>query len=255
MNGAPQFLIHLKGGADGAVIRVKLSLPADDRFRTRTFIANVKGAELDDLFVDTQCESTGEIRVLLKTRTVDGERRDAVCGELAELSALSGQFDERESALFVGRLANELDRAFADAVFTVGEEASRPALVHAGGGSAAFAGAPALAAAPTGATGWKWMIPSSRKAWLLTTMVAGALILIGVGVVRQVRGSADSGDPSLAGPNAALEARVRSQIDQAVRDPNGAQGYNGMNVALATMRAMGLNPGKANAGCLVGLGK
>ncbi|TKC90165.1 hypothetical protein FAZ69_08430 [Trinickia terrae] len=252
MSNAPQFFIQQKGGAEGTTVRVKLSLPHDDRFRVRTFIASMKGVELDDLYVDVEVEAAGEILALLKTRTVDGERRDAVCGELAALTQVSGGAQEKD--LFVARLANELDRAFVDAVFAAGEQ---PAM-RAAAGAQAFADAPAapvVVPAVAGGRGWRWLVPATYKAWLLTGVALCALALIAVGVVRQVRGAGNNADLSLAGSNSALEARVRAQIDDAVRNPNGTQGYNGMNVALATMRAMGLNPGKANAGCLVGVGK
>jgi hypothetical protein len=252
MSSAPQFSIQQKGGSDGATVRVKLSLPHDDRFRVRSFIASVKVTEPDDLYVDVQVEAAGAIRVLLKTREVDGDRRHVVCGELAELTQITG--DEGEKKLFVARLANELDHAFADAVFAIGEV---PAL-SAGVGAAALAAAPVASAMQpvvAGTRSARWMIPASVKAWVLTGLVLCALALIAVGVARQVRGAGQSADPSLPVPNDALESQVRAKIDDAVRNPNSTQGYNGMNVALATMRAMGLNPSKANAGCLVGLGK
>jgi hypothetical protein len=258
MSSAPQFSIQQKGGSSGSSVRVKLSLPHDDRFRVRSLIANVKAVEADDLYVDVEVEADGVIRVLLKTRMVDGERRDMVCGELAELTLISG--DSAEKDPFVARLANQLDHAFADAVFAMGEV---PALsVDIGAPAPAYAGvpigAPVQQSEARDAQGMRVFIPASAKAWLLTAVVACALGLIAVGVVRQVHGSGqtdDSSGASIAGPSDALEANVRAQIDRAVRDPNGTQGYNGMNVALATMKAMGLNPGKANAGCLVGLGK
>lgn len=51
-----------------------------------------------------------------------------------------------------------------------------------------------------------------------------------------------------------VSARVKAQVNAAAR--SGQPAVNtlaGQNVALETMRAMGLDPGKANAGCLVGV--
>ncbi|ARL04335.1 hypothetical protein [Burkholderia pseudomallei] len=264
MSIAPQFFIQQKGGLNGHEVRVKLSLQQDDRFRVRTFIVNASGVSADDLGVQTEVEATGEIRVLLVAHTIeiDGKRESQVCGELAEVSAL-GTLDEQEKNLFVARLGNDLDRALADAVFALGEPQVAPA--HAVVQTAAVGGplvpGPALAsiglAVKPAATGWKAFVPSTTKAWLVTGVVLCALALVAYGVVRQVRGGGQQAqdDLALAGPNGALQAKIKSQIDDAVRNPNSTAGYNGMNVALATMRAMGLNPGKANAGCLVGLGK
>ncbi|UEC05582.1 hypothetical protein [Burkholderia vietnamiensis] len=262
MSIAPQFFIQQKGGLNGHEVRVKLSLQQDDRFRMRTFIVSASGVSADDLGVHTEVEATGEIRVLLVAHTVDGKRENVVCGELAEISAL-GEVDEKEKNLFVARLGNDLDRAFADAVFALGEPqvALAHAVVQAGAVGGPLVPGPSLAsiglAVKPAATGWKAFVPATPKAWLVTGVVVCALALVVYGVVRQVRGAGQQAqdDLALSGPNGALEAKIKSQIDDAVRNPNSTAGYNGMNVALATMRAMGLNPGKANAGCLVGLGK
>lgn len=262
MSIAPQFFIQQKGGLNGHEVRVKLSLQQDDRFRMRTFIVSASGVSADDLGVLTEVEATGEIRVLLVAHTVDGRRENQVCGELAEISAL-GALDEQEKNLFVARLGNDLDRAFADAVFALGEPqvALAHAVVQTGAVGGPLVPSPTLAsidlAVKPAATGWKALVPATPKAWMVTGVVLCALVLVAYGVVRQVRGAGQQAqdDLALAGPNGALQAKIKSQIDDAVRNPNSTAGYNGMNVALATMRAMGLNPGKANAGCLVGLGK
>lgn len=262
MSIAPQFFIQQKGGLNGHEVRVKLSLQQDDRFRMRTFIVSASGVSADDLGVHTEVEATGEIRILLVAHTVDGKRENLVCGELAEISAL-GALDGQEKNLFVARLGNDLDRAFADAVFALGEPQVAPAhaVVQTGAVGGPLVPSPALApiglAVKPAATGWKAFVPATPKAWLATGVVLCALALVAYGVVRQVHGAGQQAqdDLALSGPNGALEAKIKSQIDDAVRNPNSTAGYNGMNVALATMRAMGLNPGKANAGCLVGLGK
>lgn len=55
-----------------------------------------------------------------------------------------------------------------------------------------------------------------------------------------------------------LQAQIRAQISAAAKSDvpllNGkADGLGGQNIAIETMKSMGLDPGKANAGCLVGV--
>lgn len=55
-----------------------------------------------------------------------------------------------------------------------------------------------------------------------------------------------------------LQAQIRAQIQAAAKSDSPllggtVGGLGGQNVAIETMKAMGLDPGKANAGCLVGV--
>ena len=78
----------------------------------------------------------------------------------------------------------------------------------------------------------------------------GAVALVGVGLIgygflhhqksQQDISQADFQD---------IQAQIRSQVDSK-QSPGGLQGQN---VAIQAMREMGLNPGKANTGCLVGV--
>ncbi|WP_454727968.1 MULTISPECIES: hypothetical protein [Cupriavidus] len=50
-----------------------------------------------------------------------------------------------------------------------------------------------------------------------------------------------------------LEAQIAARVQSAANDGTSLAGLDGQSVAMGTMRAMGLEPGKANAGCLVGV--
>lgn len=52
---------------------------------------------------------------------------------------------------------------------------------------------------------------------------------------------------------AELTKKIQAQIVEAANSSEPVAGLDGANVAVSTMKAMGLDPGKANAGCLVGV--
>lgn len=78
---------------------------------------------------------------------------------------------------------------------------------------------------------------------------AAALAMVGYGVLHKPADQTLSmaGDPNLT-------ARIQQQIAEAVQKGDPSQGLlQGNSVTMSTMRAMGLDPGKANTGCLVGV--
>ncbi|MDM8356494.1 hypothetical protein [Pandoraea communis] len=78
---------------------------------------------------------------------------------------------------------------------------------------------------------------------------AAALAMAGYGMLHKPADQTLSmaGDPNLT-------ARIQQQIAEAVQKGDPSQGLlQGNSVTLSTMRAMGLDPGKANTGCLVGV--
>lgn len=90
---------------------------------------------------------------------------------------------------------------------------------------------------------------------------AGAVALIGLGLIAF--GTLRNHGTEEPGPNPAqqvlssgdykeLQDKIRAQV--AANNGNGEFGsLQGQNIAIDTMRAMGLDPGKANSGCLVGV--
>jgi hypothetical protein len=85
----------------------------------------------------------------------------------------------------------------------------------------------------------------------LSTVVLAGIVFIGYGILHKK-------DESFAavqgGDYSDLQEKVRKQIELAAKSGSPAiDSLQGQNVAIATMKAMGLDPGKANAGCLVGV--
>ncbi|ODP35072.1 hypothetical protein [Pandoraea sp. ISTKB] len=82
-----------------------------------------------------------------------------------------------------------------------------------------------------------------------TIVCTAALAMAGYGMLHKPADPALSmaGDPNLT-------ARIEQQIKEAVAKGDPSQGLlQGNSVTMSTMRAMGLDPGKANTGCLVGV--
>ena len=96
---------------------------------------------------------------------------------------------------------------------------------------------------------------SRAQGVVIAIVVVAAVSLLAFGILRPKDSVAV--DPlqaasGLTGPD--MSARVKAQIDAAVKNPTGAPAnFNATNITTQTMLAMGLKPGKAQAGCLVGV--
>jgi hypothetical protein len=262
----PVFQIQVRGRADDGrqEFRVKLSLPHVDRFHVRSAVVTFQAfGGLDALMTDIEIRPR-EVSVVIYERISAPEgSKPAVRGIVATLTPTAEQDVDAKDPFFV-KLSNEVDSAWGDAVFAADAAPvqSVPATfgMPAAAAPAGAYAAPAALRAAVPVTGWRAslgvFVPRTPKAWAVTAVVLIALTLIALGAVRQLRGTQEPNDLALAdGADPALTAKIKGEIDQAIKNPNSVQGYNGMNVALATMHAMGLDPGKANTGCLVGLGK
>jgi hypothetical protein len=248
MSSAPAFLIQTTPTSEGLSARIRVSIPHDDKFRVKSMVGSLTIRNLDDLSVDVAADGDTDIAVLVRNEG----RAEARLATLTPLSTLT----EREKHLFIARLGNAVDSAFGDAVFNAVGAMQGSAVMGPGGLAMVGVGGQSIVLAAGNAGS-----PSSgghASRWVLGATLALAVALIAFGVYRQVNRTSDAnaGELATAGAtNNALEAKIRNQIDQAVKNPGSVQGFQGENVALATMKAMGLNPGKANAGCLVGVGK
>jgi len=97
----------------------------------------------------------------------------------------------------------------------------------------------------------------ATKRWLVGGVVTLGLALVVFGAVRpkpadapiDIQAALQSGD--VAGLQKAIQDQVN--LAGATAKPSAFSLNQGSNVALETMRQMGLDPGKANAGCLVGV--
>lgn len=99
----------------------------------------------------------------------------------------------------------------------------------------------------------------SRRNIVVIGLLAGtSLVAYGL-VLNQKPKDVNPIAAALQGDNYAdLQAKIRAQIASAAKSDSplvsgDGQALGGQNVAIDTMRAMGLDPGKANAGCLVGV--
>lgn len=91
--------------------------------------------------------------------------------------------------------------------------------------------------------------------------LVAAVVLAGVGLVvygglHSVSKPSDPVQDALNGDNYAdLQQKIRQQFAKNAGEKSGTAygALQGQNIAIDTMRAMGLDPGKANSGCLVGV--
>jgi len=81
--------------------------------------------------------------------------------------------------------------------------------------------------------------------------VIAGVAFIGYGILHK---PAESFEAAQGGDYSDLQEKIRKQIELAAKTGSPAiDSLQGQNVAIETMKAMGLDPGKANAGCLVGV--
>lgn len=98
--------------------------------------------------------------------------------------------------------------------------------------------------------------PAWRRMLTVKRAVLASVLLVGGGLVAYgwIAGSRQPDAFVASGDAAEMDKRVRDTIAASLRKPVGDTGMlQGQSVALETMRAMGLEPGKANTGCLVGV--
>lgn len=187
-------------------------------------------------------------RLAVYISSVDEERADAnpaqyLVGVVARGDASAFTEDERTD------FERRVDRAFFEAICATD--------VQRVFGMATGIGAPLYGAPPQVGGG----AHKSRRAfpWRHTVMACGVILAIGFGVAFvKSRSQPDQSDPALmaaleGGPYSGVSAKIRSQIASAGNKGNPNVNFNGQNVAIETLKAMGLEPGKANTGCLVGV--
>jgi len=247
MNTNPVFSLSAAPLSVGYAVKVRLSLQlSDDRISLKSRLGSCTVSRLDDLTVDLREASVGvdevggdgDVAIMLR----NGDASVATLGVL--------QFDgveAKQKNLFLKHLSNAVQDAFGAALFEAAEKAD----VSSGASLAAavVAGAPSVVSGPKRA--------GRAQIYVLALVAFAAVCLLAFGVLRtKGLGAVDPIQAATGAPDAALSERVRQQIEQAVRTPTDAPaGFIGSNVTRATMEAMGLKPGKANAGCLVGIPK
>lgn len=231
---SPTFSIFPAVQSGGVAVKARLTLPADETFTVKSFIASVEATSFDDITVQV-ADDGGDIAVLL---------HGGPGGNTARAATITPHdMDAAKKASFLIRLSNAIDEAFGSAMFNATVAAQAP--IAAAGPTVASVSGDAHGVARSGR-------PSRFALGVVIAAVFAGVSLMAYGYLRpKTDQTAQSAQSPIAG-DSAMSARIREQIDQAVRNPSPTAGFNGTNVALETMRAMGLNPGKANAGCLVG---
>lgn len=95
--------------------------------------------------------------------------------------------------------------------------------------------------------------------WTWKRSVVASILLFGVGLIilGLIPARNDSLKLAIQGSDyEVIQAKVKKEITAAAnRDQPSIGGLQGQAIAIETMKAMGLDPGKANAGCLVGVKK
>ena len=116
------------------------------------------------------------------------------------------------------------------------------------------AAVPATHAQPV--SGWRRWLPR-RMNWKLVAVGMISFVAVGLISYGAINSFSTPKDPIQQALDSedykGLQDRIRQQI-AANNSGNGEYGaLQGQNIAIGTMKAMGLDPGKANSGCLVGV--
>lgn len=234
MNISPTFSIFPTVQSGGVAVKARLTLPADETFTVKSFIASVEATNFDDIAVEV-ADDGDDIAVLL---------HGGPGGKKARAATITPhEMDASQKASFLIRLSNAIDEAFGSAMFDATVAAQAPTA------AAGVTVGSVTVGVPGGAKSGR---PSRFALGVVIAAVFAGVSLMAYGYLRPKTDQTAQSAQSQIGGDSAMSARIREQIDQAVRNPSPTGGFNGTNVALETMKAMGLNPGKANAGCLVG---
>lgn len=176
----------------------------------------------------------------------DGAPVDVAFGTLTYVG--SGELDDFAIDGLEGELTEAVQRAFFHAMQAVrcAVPVQEAEVRYAAPGYARYA-------VPTGpGQGWRGNLFSWRGA-VGAVVVLVAVGLIGYGVM-QSRKPKNPIEEALASSNFTdLQEKIREQIAGAAKGEGGFGVLQGQNVAIDTLKAMGLDPGKANSGCLVGV--
>lgn len=225
----------------GRDLRVGLFVPESKSFRARTRYADMAlpGSGTVEAVVVPADGGAGEFSIQL--------RADGIAGPLVigTLTRIGEQASDASSA-----------EALADALTTIVQRAFYDALT---GNIAPATPATTRVASPgrnVVATPARWRARLLSRKTGLAAVVLCAVGLIAYGVVQALRPPQDPIQQALASDNYKdLQERIRKQVAEAAAKGGGAYGgaLQGQNIAIDTLKAMGLNPGKASTGCLVGV--
>lgn len=219
--------------------RVGLVVAASNDFRARVKYADVALPETGvvETFVVAGERQEGKPLTFVVRLAVSGITAPVDIGTLTYV----GEFDITDATL--GDVVEELTSSVQQAFFSAlrGQAPTQAVVVRT---------ATAKRAEPAPKKSWRDTF-LNKKVGIGTGVLAAALI--GVGVV-QYQKSQDPLQRALASDNYKdIQAQIRERIAAAGKEGGAFSPLQGQNVAIETMKSMGLDPGKANTGCLVGV--
>lgn len=237
----PNLAVRARHGAGLVMYHFAFYLPRGAGYSVRCKAATLQADPLDVLSVDVDSLPDSMPQELVVVAMRNDDRSTA-----AELARVTVGSDIPED--FEADLRDAVQQAFFDAMRDMTIGAAEVTEV-----AATAPGAASVAAVPGKKRG------TGRYALMAAVLLGAGLVGYGAyasffhPTAPVTAAAAMSGTQDYSG----LQAKIQKEIMAAAMSPtpavNGVNGQKMDNVAIETMKAMGLDPGKANAGCLVGV--
>lgn len=253
-----QYNAAIKIAKQGAQYLVALTLPSDQTLRVTPILARVPAPITDwSIAIEGQganSDKPGEWEEGLIILRRAGAAEGTAPVVLANLRVLA----QGAAAEAVLHLENAVHAAYTEALFAQLEADQNGAASAAVQTAAPAPGASTSVAsdsvAPAGRLRrcLRWVTAYKFRA-LAVALAGSAVVMIAHGYVTKKPEQPMFMGAVSAEDQAKLEKDIRERVRNAAREDSNIPGLDGQNVAIGTMRAMGLEPGKANTGCLVGV--
>lgn len=250
----PELTIHAVDAGTERTYRFAFYLPRGDNYVARCKSPSLV-ARVDDslaVLVD-RVENTREYSV-----AVGVERDNAVRVELARITVNSDEALQDGFDLdLLDAVQHAVFKAMGSLVPTVAVALSASVMPQDGLARGVDTQGSGGTAGMVPAAGWRSRVQFTKRNVAMASVLVVGFAFAAYGAygtyINKTRGGITAdvvGTPDYAD----LQEKIRKQITEAAKSGTPATaGENMDNVAIATMRAMGLDPGKANAGCLVGV--
>ncbi|MBR8427277.1 hypothetical protein [Burkholderia cenocepacia] len=209
-------------------------------------IAKLTCADLEHTTIEIESAADGASEVF----AVAGESRALVANVEAASQGRAPEDFKAQLARIFDSLREGYQSAVFDAIGKLHDQRVAGGLQYVVGAHAAGT-SPQLGGQlrPDAAAARRWMSPG-RLTFAAAMLVA--LAMAGYGIYAKTRPPEDPIASALMSPDA--QKRVNAMISGALKQPPEGGGIlQGQSVTLDTLKAMGLDPGKANTGCLVGV--
>ncbi|CAJ6612568.1 Uncharacterised protein [Burkholderia pseudomallei] len=244
-----KFDILPQQGPAGLTLTIRLRafdwvLPEGVRIKSQ--IAKLTCGDLEQTAIAIESTAAGASEVFV----VAGESRALIANVEAESQGTSPEDFKAQLARVVDSLREGYQSAVFDAIGKLHEQRVAGGLQYVVGANAAGASSElGRQFGPDAVAARRWMSPG-RVTFAAAMLVA--LAMAGYGIYAKTRPPEDPIASALMSPDA--QKRVNAMIGSALKQPPEGGGIlQGQSVTLDTLKAMGLDPGKANTGCLVGV--